>query len=175
MSISVSAGNISCDCKARCRCGQTSSELSLFKSLKVQPYAHCHGGEIRIIRASCVRGQNISARGSRVLTCSVRSCPTDVICVQPSGVFTYSWRDEENEVLKSLYEKEEPLHEGVCVYFSVWVPPNGQHLSVWERIKSWWRLLTMFSEWFIQELERQAVFVINERREGVRWQPGSPS
>lgn len=57
---------------------------------------------------------------------------------------------------------------GFVFVFLFWVPPNGQHLSVWEHTKSWWRLLTIFSGWFIQELERQTVFVINERREGAR-------
>lgn len=80
----------------------------------------------------------------------------------------HSCREEENEALKTLDEKEEPLRGGVRVCFSVWVPPNGQHLSVWEHRKSWWRLLTMFSGRLVQELERQAVFAMKERREGAR-------
>lgn len=62
-SISAHTGNMSCDFRAlsvRCRHGQTSSKLSLFKSLQVQPYACCHGGN-QNHPASCVGGQNISS------------------------------------------------------------------------------------------------------------------
>lgn len=67
--------------------------------------------------ASCVRGQNISVCGSRLLTSSVRSCPTDIICVQPSGVVMYGWRVEQNEVLKCLYERGADTRRDSCLFF----------------------------------------------------------
>lgn len=138
--------------------------------------SHMHPAIVEKSESSgqCWRAKHLSVReqGTNMFC---QKLPADVMGVPPCGVLTYSWRDEKNEVLKSLYERDKPLHEGLGVCFPVWVPPNGQHLSVWERTKSWWRLLTIFPGWFIQELERQAVFVINERREGARWQPDSPS